>query len=180
MKHSANEIDDQLVLRAISFAARKHDGQFRKDGRTPYIAHPLRVMTILVAKFGVRDADLLAAAVLHDTIEDTSTDRDQISEQFGERVAGFVADLSKDKRLPEADREPIYYDHLAKAPVEVKLCKLADSLDNLIDSAGLPPAERAKSADRARRLVGVFSPGFPPEWQHVLQSVREELATGES
>ncbi|OYV87741.1 MAG: hypothetical protein B7Z73_09670, partial [Planctomycetia bacterium 21-64-5] len=92
------------LLSAISFAARAHEGQFRKDGETPYIAHPLRVMTVASQLFGVSDLEALMAAVLHDTIEDTRTDHDDLSEQFGTRVADYVAALTKDKRLPEETR----------------------------------------------------------------------------
>ena len=89
-----------LLLAAISFAARAHQGHFRKDGETPYIAHPLRVMAVASLLFGVTDMETLMAAVLHDTIEDTKTDHDDLSQQFGSRVADYVAALSKDKRLP--------------------------------------------------------------------------------
>jgi guanosine-3',5'-bis(diphosphate) 3'-pyrophosphohydrolase len=168
-----NPFQLEIVLRAISFAARKHLGQVRKDGETPYLAHPLRVMTILAIDFGVRDHEILAAAVLHDTIEDTTTDRDELSEQFGERVARTVADLSKDKRLPEDERERAYFDQLANGPIEVKLCKLADMLDNLMDSVSLPGGQRVKSVARATELLRRFSPGWPAQWQHALDRIRE-------
>src|SRR5487761_428145 len=125
------------LLSAISFAARAHQGHFRNDGETPYIAHPLRVMTIATRLFGVTDLETLAAAVLHDTIEDTKTDHDDLSEKFGRRVADYVAALSKDKRLPEERRERDYHDTLSAAPLAVQLCKLADVYDNLIDSVGM-------------------------------------------
>jgi (p)ppGpp synthase/HD superfamily hydrolase len=133
--------DSQLssLLRAISFAAREHRHQTRKDGLTPYSAHVLRVMTIAAIEFGIDDPQVLTAAALHDTIEDTTVDRDELIEEFGERVAKIVATLSKDKRLPEDQRERIYFDGLAEAPVEVKLCKLADIIDNLIDSQACRP-----------------------------------------
>ena len=60
-----------LLLDAVSFAARAHQGQFRKDGRTPYASHPTRVCLVMRCVFGVEDPEVLAAAVLHDTIEDT-------------------------------------------------------------------------------------------------------------
>jgi (p)ppGpp synthase/HD superfamily hydrolase len=174
-KRPTNEFDFQLVLQAISFAARKHVGQFRKDGQTPYLAHPLRVMTIAATEFGVRDPEVLAAAVLHDTIEDTTTDRDELSQHFGKRVARIVADLSKDKRLPDDKREQVYFDHLSQSPIEVKLCKFADTLDNLIDSASLPADGRAKTVARATELIRRLSPGWPAEWQHVVQQIQEQL-----
>src|SRR5256885_16211304 len=89
-----------MLLEAISFAARKPQGQLRKAGRTPYFAHPVRVMMIVRDRWGVTDPEVLAAAVLHDTIEDTTTDYDDVVKRFGPRVAQFVALLTKDKRLP--------------------------------------------------------------------------------
>ncbi|MEX2119431.1 MAG: HD domain-containing protein [Pirellulales bacterium] len=166
------------VLKALSFAAREHQGQFRKDGRTPYFAHVTRVMTIAAA-FGVDDAEVLMAAVLHDTIEDTQVDRDELIEEFGERVAAWVAALSKDKRLPEEERERLYFDVLARAPVEVKLCKLADTIDNLIDCEGLSKHERHKKLDKARELVEIFTPGFPERWKHALDLTREQIRATE-
>ena len=77
--------DTSIVLRAISFAARAHQGQLRKDRCTPYAAHPLRVMTVLLTVFKVDDPELLATAVLHDCIEDTTTDCDDLERQFGVR-----------------------------------------------------------------------------------------------
>ncbi|MGH7193593.1 MAG: HD domain-containing protein [Candidatus Saccharimonadales bacterium] len=167
------------LLEAISFAARAHQGHFRNDEKTPYLAHPLRVMTILAERFGVRDPETLAAAVLHDTIEDTRTDHDDLSERFGPRVADFVAALSKDKRQPEDRRERHYHDALAAAPVEVQLCKLADVYDNLLDSAGMAPPQRRKKIDKALQAVDRFAPGFPDEWRHALDMVRELIAAAE-
>lgn len=171
-----HESDLRRLLRAHSFAARQHAGQMRQDGRTPYAAHPARVMTILAVVFGVRDVDLLAAAVLHDVIEDTTADRDDLAEQFGERVAELVAALSKDKRLPEAERERRYLESLVAAPLEVQLCKLGDVYDNLLDSATLSEAGRNRQLERARRLVDGFTRDFPSEWSHVLELVRRQIA----
>lgn len=164
------------LLEAISFAARAHLGHFRNDEKTPYIAHPLRVMTVLAERFGVRDPATLAAAVLHDTIEDTKTDHDDLSERFGQQVADYVAALSKDKRMAEDQRERQYHEALVAAPVEVQLCKLADVYDNLLDSAGMDPAQRRKKIDKARQAVDCFSPGFPDQWRHVLDMTRGLIA----
>lgn len=170
---------DEKLLSAISFAARAHEGQYRKDGQTPYIAHPLRVMTIAAQLFGVTDAEALMAAVLHDTIEDTCTDHDDLSQQFGTRVADYVAALSKDKRLPEDIREREYHDGLAAAPLAVQLCKLADVYDNLLDSIGMDKKQRAKKIDKAREAVDRFSPGFPDKWKHVLDLVNDAVRQAE-
>src|SRR5713226_7417151 len=109
-----NSMDaNRLLLEAIAFAARAHQGQLRKDQRTPYASHVFRVCLIVRQIFGVEDASVLTAAVLHDTVEDTTTDFDDLEKEFGSEVAGWVAALSKDKRLPDAEREKAYVTQLS-------------------------------------------------------------------
>src|SRR5439155_8693079 len=93
------------LLDAVAFAARAHRSQTRKDGQTPYVSHVFRVCLIIRHLFDSADSDVLTAAVLHDTIEDTTTDFDDLAERFGTTVAGWVATLSKDKRLVDERRE---------------------------------------------------------------------------
>src|ERR1700730_1290393 len=71
------------LLEAIAFAARAHRNQLRKDGETPYVSHVFRVCLIVRDRFGVADPQVLTAAVLHDTVEDTTTDFDDLEEIFG-------------------------------------------------------------------------------------------------
>jgi (p)ppGpp synthase/HD superfamily hydrolase len=141
-----------LVLRAISFAVRAHRHQLRKDNLTPYAAHPMRVCFIVRHLFEVDDEEVLATAVLHDTIEDTNTDYDDLIEEFGVNVATWVGLLSKDKRRPEAEREEEFRQQLIDAPWQVHLCKLADLYDNLADSKDLTE----KQLERAYRRTNLF------------------------
>lgn len=168
------------LLSAISFAARAHRNHFRKDGETPYLAHPLRVMFILRHLFGVTDLETLTAAMLHDTIEDTTTDHDDLSERFGARVADYVAALSKDKRLPEDRREEQYHESLAAAPAAVQLCKLADVYDNLLDSEGMEPAARRKKIEKAREAVKRFETNLSRDWKNALDVVGEAIRQAEA
>ena len=108
-------------------------------------------------------------------IEDTTTDRDELAEQFGERVAQYVALLSKDKRLEEQQREIEYVDRLAKAPLEVQLCKLADMYDNLVDVEGQSRQRRDRLKTKAKRLIELFAPGFPDQWRPALEAVRAKI-----
>jgi guanosine-3',5'-bis(diphosphate) 3'-pyrophosphohydrolase len=142
-----------LLAAADEFATWKHRHQFRRDGVTPYINHPRGVMIILRDEFGVSDIDTLAAGLLHDTIEDTATDYDEILERFGRRVADLVAVLTKDKRLPESKREREYFAQLSRAPLQARLCKIADSLYNVRDSDA---KHRPKAVKKARRLLSAF------------------------
>ena len=158
------------LLKAVSFAARKHHGQFRKDGATPYAAHPMRVLLVVLRELGGAPPEALAAAVLHDTVEDTLCDFDEIAADFGETVARYVALLTKDKRLPEKEREEAYFAGLAGAPVPVKLVKIADTLDNLRDSAH---GNRKKTAAKAERLLALFAK--EPALARALEVLRNEL-----
>lgn len=160
-----------LLAAAEEFARWKHQHQFRRDGVTPYVEHPKAVMAILRDEFGVSDVDTLAAGLLHDTIEDTATDYDEISERFGKRVAEVVAFLTKDKRLPEAKRERTYFAQLARAPLPARLCKVADSLHNMRDS---DQAQRPKAAKKARKLLRIYRGARGLE--RPLAILRQELA----
>src|SRR5262249_47879816 len=113
----ANEF--RPLLEAIAFAARAHQGKLRKDKATPYVSHVFRVCLVLRHVFGIDDRQALIAAALHDTVEDTDTDFDDLKEQFGDEVASWVAALSKDKRVPDEERERAYAAALARAPWQV-------------------------------------------------------------
>lgn len=119
------------MVHAASMAASLHSGQGRKDG-TPYFQHPARVAAIL-ARAGADDC-LVAAGFLHDVIEDTPADYDDLFEVFGEDVADWVAVMSKDHRLPEPVREPAYKLQLQEGPWQGRAIKLADQLDNFTAS----------------------------------------------
>lgn len=144
---------------AASFAARAHRHQLRKDGRTPYVAHVFRVTMTVVSVFGCTDEVAIAAALLHDTIEDTTTDYDDLRERFGADVADCVAALTKNMALPEAQREAEYDARIAKADWRVRLVKLADTYDNYCDVETFPPearaAKRADALDKCRRALAL-------------------------
>ena len=165
------------LLEAIAFAARAHQGQLRKDGQTPYVSHVFRVTLILRHVFAIDDANALVAAVLHDTVEDTTTDFDDIEKQFGHDVARWVGLLSKDKRLPEPERERAYEHGLAQAPWQVKVCKLADVYDNLMDLVHMPAEKQQKSRQNAHRYLDALQKDLPPQasrpWQIVAQLLAE-------
>ena len=144
------------LLRAVAFAARAHRHQLRKDGETPYVSHVFRVCLTVRHRFGVDDETVLTAAVLHDTIEDTLTDFDDIEKGFGAQVAGWVRALTKEKRERESKREADYIAGLAAAPWQVKICKLADVHDNLLDSEGFSPEKRAVTFRRSRDYLAVL------------------------
>ena len=85
-----------LFENAVRFAAERHSGTKRKSGTLPYLLHPMEVAVIVSSM--TDDEEILAAAVLHDTVEDTDTTIGELEELFGPRVAGFVASETENKR----------------------------------------------------------------------------------
>jgi GTP diphosphokinase / guanosine-3',5'-bis(diphosphate) 3'-diphosphatase len=94
-----------VIPTADSFAERRHAGQFRKNGTTPYITHPRIVLNILRDEAGITDPDTLAASLLHDTIEDTGVTHDELILQFGKAVADIVREVTDDKTLSKGKRK---------------------------------------------------------------------------
>ncbi|MHC4415110.1 MAG: HD domain-containing protein [Planctomycetota bacterium] len=138
---------------AAAFAARAHRNQVRADGRTPYFSHPARVALTVAVTFGCDDEVVLTAALVHDVLEDTTADYDDLLKRFGPQIAEIVASLSKDKRLIEPEREAAYDRQLAAGPWQVKLIKLADVYDNLRDASGVDTKRRL--LERAKRALEV-------------------------
>lgn len=154
---------NDLVARAISFASRVHQGHYRDDGQTPYIAHPMRVCMIVRQLFDISDAETLATAVLHDSIEDTPTDFDDIHEEFGLNVATWVAALTKDMRLIKAEREIEYNKVLLHACWQVQACKLADIYDNINDSRTMTSDYVRKMLKKSIAYIDSIHAGLKPE-----------------
>lgn len=167
---------DTRVQAAISFATRAHHGQTRADGRTPYIAHPMRVAYVLHHRFKVDDTNAYIAALLHDTIEDTKTTYDVLSDHFGDGVARMVAVLTKDERLPARKRDDIYYAGLETASWQTKAIKMADSYDNVLDSATSKNPRKKLAA--ARRSLALADDGHPQlmHARHELSALIEKYA----
>ncbi len=144
----SNPQGDALWQSACAFAARAHTGQLRKDRATPYFSHAARVAMTLRHTFGLGDPVALAAAMLHDTIEDTPTDYDDLAETFGSEIADIVAALTKNMILPEPAREADYDRRLAQADWRARLIKLADAYDNLCDMQTNTTEDAARAAKR--------------------------------
>lgn len=146
------------LLDAISYASVIHQGQHRADGVTPYVSHPFRVMTILSQVFGVKDTAILVTAVLHDAIEDTQVNYDGIAKAFGQDIADNVASLTKDMRLPRQAREDKFLQEFEDLPDGVKLCKLGDMLDNLIDTDAIDDSKLASIVGKAQAILERLHP----------------------
>lgn len=164
--------NDRLWQRAASFAARFHHGQLRKDGKTPYIAHPFRVAMTVRDVFGVDDPVALAAALLHDVIEDTTADYDDVEEHFGSEVADVVAALTKDMRKPNDLREEEYDRQLAAAPWQARLIKLADVYDNVSDC----PEDRMRKKAVEKAIRAIRHAGSEPQLKAAAREVERLLS----
>jgi GTP diphosphokinase / guanosine-3',5'-bis(diphosphate) 3'-diphosphatase len=128
------------LLQAISFSAKKHRFQKRKgiDGE-PYINHPIEVANILANVGKVTDFNILTAAVLHDTVEDTETTAEELTNLFGEKVCGIVLEVTDDKSLPKHERKLLQIEHSPHLSIEAKQVKLADKISNVSDVLNNPP-----------------------------------------
>lgn len=127
------------LVKAAAFAAHKHRAQRRKVGDIPYVNHPLAVAHTLVEVGGIEDEAALAAAMLHDTLEDTATTHTELASEFGDVIAGIVAEVTDDKSLPKVDRKRQQIAHAPHLSPTARLVKLADKLDNLRELARQPP-----------------------------------------
>ena len=106
------ENKELLILRAIDFAARKHRDQRRKDEEaSPYINHPISVSLLLADVGNVIDPEVLSAAILHDTLEDTDTTPEELKAEFGTRICRLVQEVTDDKKLPKTKRKELQIEH---------------------------------------------------------------------
>lgn len=134
----------QLLAAAI-FSADRHRDQRRKGVReTPYINHPLEVAECIARIGGVDDIEVLMAAILHDTVEDTETRPEEIERQFGATVAALVLEVT-DPPLTQAERKRLEIEHAPLLTPRAKLIKLADKICNIADTASNPPASWSRS-----------------------------------
>jgi (p)ppGpp synthase/HD superfamily hydrolase len=122
----------RLVSEAADLAARRHSGIPRK-GRTkePYVNHLAEVASILAKVTNGGDAELIAAAWLHDTIEDTDTTEKELAQQFGARVAGLVAEVTDNMSLGKEERRRRQIADAPKKTPPAKLIKIADKISNI-------------------------------------------------
>ena len=130
-----NPLDTRLLDRAIIFAVRAHAGTERRGKGYPYIVHPLEAVEIVSTM--TADQELLAAAALHDTVEDTGVTVEQLRAEFGDRVAALVEEESDkfEEGVSEADswhtRKRAAIERLSKASREAKMVALGDKLSNM-------------------------------------------------
>jgi len=169
-----------LILRAAAFAAEKHRDQRRKGAEaSPYINHPIAVARLLANEGGIGDGAVLAAALLHDTIEDTDTSAAELAKQFGEDIAHIVVEVTDDKARSRAERKQQQIERAAHISDRAKLVKLADKICNLRDMRSSPPAgwspeRRREYFDWAKQVVDGLRNGVNPSLEALFDAAYAE------
>lgn len=151
--------DLSLLVKATAFAAHKHKDQRRKDdASSPYINHPVSLADVLVHEGGVTDLPTIAAALLHDTIEDTETTAEEIEAHFGVAIRSIVEEVSDDKCLGKQACKQMQIDRAPSLSTQARAVKLADKICNLRDVVLNPPSgwsleRRQGYFDWARKVI---------------------------
>lgn len=152
--------DEVLALtRALMFAARKHADQRRKGAAAePYVNHLADVALLVGEATGGGDVIAVVAALLHDSLEDTNTTREELEREFGAEVASVVAEVTDDKGLAKAERKRLQVENAPSRSDRAKLVKIADKTSNLRSILESPPvgwdvARRRDYFEWARRVV---------------------------
>ncbi len=122
-----------MVEEAAVFASKAHEGVFRKGTDIPYITHPME--TALIVSGFTQDEELIAAALLHDVVEDAGVTGDELRARFGERVAALVLQASEDKSKTWQERKSAALNRLQNASWELKVLALGDKLSNMRSTA---------------------------------------------
>ena len=160
-----NELE--LICQAALFAAQRHEGQKRRGEKdTPYLNHLAEVAAFVADETKGRDAALIAACWLHDTIEDTQTSRQELEDRFGPDVTALVLEATDDMSLPEPERKRIQELEAPHKSPRAKILKIADKLSNVRKMTEDPSAawttrQCIEYADWAARVVAGLRGGAP-------------------
>lgn len=172
----AKGVDSSLVEKAFQMANEAHGDQKRDEG-TAYIAHPVRVAGILAWEVGIRDVEVLAAALLHDTLEDTGITYEDLQRDFGSRVAEIVRLVTKREETSpeeEAEIDRAYLQAIWEASDPgVALVKLADRLDNVRCMKFNPRA--AKRAKYIRKTEALYLPLAREKHEYFAHAIAEGI-----
>lgn len=139
-EHSDSAASVKRILAAARFAAEKHARQKRKGANgEPYFNHLVEVAELIAASSENVDVELVMAAFLHDTVEDTGVTLQELEERFGSDVAGLVAEVTDDKSLPKEKRKDLQVQNAHKKSQRAQTLKLADKISNLRSILASPP-----------------------------------------
>lgn len=145
--------DILLIARAWNFSAERHSKQKRKgEAQEPYVNHLAEVAELVAYATEGQDANLVAAAVLHDTVEDTATLPGELASVFNADIAELVMEVTDDKRLDKTERKRLQVAHAAAKSQRAKILKLADKTSNLRSIFKSPPNDW--DTERKREYLG--------------------------
>lgn len=168
------------ILKATRLAVQYHAGQTRKNNGTPYVLHPIRVAELVDAHAPRRMSgtfyweDIVCAAMLHDTLEDTSLTYEQIVGEFGLWVADVVKELTQDKSVPWADRRRLMIEKCGSMSPAAKLIKLADRLDNMREMETMPDSFIDRYCAEARPMIAAMA-GICPAIEAQILEIADRL-----
>ena len=163
-------------MRAMNYARAAHVHQFRSDGKTPYVEHVIRVA--LLVEFGGGSEEAVAAALLHDVMEDCGIRFDVLEARFGDKVATLVSELTLVDGIPDRKRVQVQWARLLSP--EAKLIKVADILANLQDIPKASWSAQRKEKyylhlHQMRDALAGASPRLEAQFDHWAQIIGREL-----
>ena len=130
----------RLILKATSFSSQKHIKQRRKDEfSTPYINHPVSVALVIADNGGLDDSEILAAALLPDTLVDTEITPEELETEFGKKVCQYVLEVNDDMALSKEERKAKQIEHARHLSEGAALIKLGDKISTVKDAINNPP-----------------------------------------
>lgn len=170
----------KLITRAMDFAARAHADQRRKGAKgEPYVNHLTEVADLVGEATDYKDAVLIAAALLHDVIEDFDVTHAELVTEFGAEVADVVRECSDDTSLPRLERKRLQVQHIPHLSTRAKLVKLADKTSNLRAIDRTPPEgwSRDRKAEYVNfgRQIAAGAKGIAPKLDARFREISEKL-----
>jgi (p)ppGpp synthase/HD superfamily hydrolase len=168
-----------LVVRALEFVARRHSAQRRKGSAAePYVNHLAEVARLLAEACAGGDPELVAAGLLHDTLEDTPTRPEELEREFGPGVLGLVREVTDDKRLPRQERKRLQVQTAVEKSARARMIKIADKVSNLRSLRSSPPLawSRRRRLEYVRWAAQVVERcrGVSPELEQAFDRARRE------
>lgn len=194
LRHKVTLEELKNIMLAYEHAKSAHDGQVR-DGGGPFFEHPKCAALILIQEFGIYDADMIIAELLHDTLEesyvfggDNETHIERLSMFFNDRVARLVREVTKDKELTAEQKRQYALRIAACGEEDVQILKLADRLHNLRTLEGCAPEKQARVLQEtleiylpcAERLGGLIYEKLAAEREALTKRLSESAAPQET
>ena len=172
-------MDKDLMRRAYNFAKQKHRYQLRDNGEQ-YIYHPVRVAKLIALYKPSKNEDvLIASALLHDTMEDTYTSYKELKDNFGEKVASIVVELTTAGYMPVLEGKDVYLSHKMENMSSYALCiKLADRLDNIMSLSGTSLEKKERILNQTKNILDYLNSHiqFTSSQKKLVEAIKLEMS----